>query len=81
MVSLCFFSLSARTLALKQYEGKTVMYTALGSEWRPFGHPKRRRPLNSVVLDSGVADRILTDIRQFVADPAWYLDRGKQNRN
>ncbi|KAI5715314.1 hypothetical protein M8J77_014012 [Diaphorina citri] len=73
-----FFNIleEARTLALKQYEGKTVMYTALGSEWRPFGHPKRRRPLNSVVLDSGVADRILTDIRQFVADPAWYLDRG-----
>ncbi|KAI5693528.1 hypothetical protein M8J75_000835 [Diaphorina citri] len=73
-----FFNIleEARTLALKQYEGKTVMYTALGSEWRPFGHPKRRRPLNSVVLDSGVADRILTDIKQFVADPAWYLDRG-----
>ncbi|KAI5713604.1 hypothetical protein M8J76_002045 [Diaphorina citri] len=68
-----FFNIleEARTLALKQYEGKTVMYTALGSEWRPFGHPKRRRPLNSVVLDSGVADRILIDIRQFVADPAW----------
>uniref|UniRef100_A0A8D8Q557 Mitochondrial chaperone BCS1 n=1 Tax=Cacopsylla melanoneura TaxID=428564 RepID=A0A8D8Q557_9HEMI len=66
----------ARTLALSQYEGKTVMYTAWGSEWRPFGHPKRRRPLNSVVLDRGVADRILADIREFVKDPAWYLDRG-----
>uniref|UniRef100_A0A8D8SP52 Mitochondrial chaperone BCS1 n=1 Tax=Cacopsylla melanoneura TaxID=428564 RepID=A0A8D8SP52_9HEMI len=52
------------------------MYTAWGSEWRPFGHPKRRRPLNSVVLDRGVADRILADIREFVKDPAWYLDRG-----
>ncbi|KAL1449568.1 hypothetical protein WDU94_002060 [Cyamophila willieti] len=73
-----FFNIleEARTLALSQYEGKTVMYTAWGSEWRPFGHPKRRRPLNSVVLDQGVADRILADIREFVRDPAWYLDRG-----
>lgn len=73
-----FFNIleEARTLALKQYEGKTVMYTALGSEWRPFGHPKRRRPLDSVVLDTGVADRIISDIQEFVKDPAWYLDRG-----
>ncbi|KAL4719628.1 hypothetical protein ACJJTC_008995 [Scirpophaga incertulas] len=35
-------------MALKQHEGMTVMYTAMGSEWRPFGHPRRRRPLHSI---------------------------------
>ncbi|KAL4719630.1 hypothetical protein ACJJTC_008997 [Scirpophaga incertulas] len=42
------FREEARTMALKQHEGMTVMYTAMGSEWRPFGHPRRRRPLHSI---------------------------------
>lgn len=66
----------ARQMALKEYEGKTIMYTAMGSEWRQFGHPRKRRPLDSVVLDSGIADRILNDCREFIKNPAWYSDRG-----
>ncbi|XP_055603638.1 LOW QUALITY PROTEIN: mitochondrial chaperone BCS1 [Uranotaenia lowii] len=66
----------ARQLALKNTEGKTIMYTAMGSEWRPFGHPRKRRPLKSVVLDAGVADRILADCREFIHNPQWYADRG-----
>nr|KAF6449694.1 BCS1-like protein, ubiquinol-cytochrome c reductase complex chaperone [Molossus molossus] len=52
------------------------MYTAMGSEWRPFGYPRRRRPLNSVVLEQGLADRIIRDIREFIDNPKWYTDRG-----
>lgn len=66
----------ARQLALKNTEGKTIMYTAMGSEWRPFGHPRKRRPLKSVVLDEGVSDRILKDCREFIQNPQWYADRG-----
>ncbi|XP_053695635.1 mitochondrial chaperone BCS1 [Sabethes cyaneus] len=66
----------ARQLALKNTEGKTIMYTAMGSEWRPFGHPRKRRPLTSVVLDNGVSDRILSDCREFIRNPQWYADRG-----
>lgn len=66
----------ARQLALKNTEGKTIMYTAMGSEWRPFGHPRKRRPLRSVVLDDGVTDRILRDCREFIQNPQWYADRG-----
>ncbi|XP_017891949.1 mitochondrial chaperone BCS1 [Ceratina calcarata] len=66
----------ARQMALKEYEGKTIMYTAMGSEWRQFGHPRKRRPLESVVLDTGVADRILNDCREFITNPSWYSDRG-----
>lgn len=64
-------------MALRQHEGRTVMYTALGSEWRPFGHPRRRRPLDSVVLDAGLSERLLADVREFINIPAWYADRGE----
>lgn len=60
-----------------QEEGKTVMYTAMGSEWRPFGHPRKRRPIRSVVLDEGVGERILADVREFIENPSWYSNRGK----
>ena len=72
------FPLPARELALQQEEGKTVMYTAVGSEWRPFGYPRRRRPLNSVVLEQGLTDRIVRDIREFIDNPKWYTDRGEK---
>ena len=37
-------------------EQTTVVYTNWGTEWRPFGAPRRRRPLHSVVLDDGIAE-------------------------
>ncbi|KAH9634003.1 hypothetical protein HF086_001205 [Spodoptera exigua] len=66
----------ARTMALKQHEGMTIMYTAMGSEWRPFGHPRRRRPLHSVVLRAGLSDKILSDCWDFINNPNWYTERG-----
>lgn len=66
----------ARQLALKETEGKTLMYTAMGSEWRQFGHPRKRRPLESVILERGVSSRILSDCREFIENPKWYSDRG-----
>lgn len=67
---------TARQMALRKHEGKTIMYTAMGSEWRQFGHPRKRRPIQSVVLDTGVAERILYDVKEFIANPGWYSDRG-----
>ncbi|EEB11853.1 mitochondrial chaperone BCS1, putative [Pediculus humanus corporis] len=66
----------ARQMALRKQENRTVMYTAMGSEWRPFGHPRKKRPLNSVVLDVGVKERILQDCLEFINNPLWYTDRG-----
>jgi chaperone BCS1 len=63
-------------MALKQHEGMTIMYTAMGAEWRPFGHPRRRRPLQSVVLRAGLTDRILEDCLDFINHPQWYTERG-----
>ena len=66
----------ARELAMSSHEGKTVMYTVIGTDWRPFGHPRARRPLESVVLDGNVAQDILEDVRSFVDSAHWYRRRG-----
>jgi chaperone BCS1 len=67
----------AKDMALSSEEGKTVIYTAFGSDWRTFGFPRRRRPFHSVVLDKDISSRILADVREFINNPKWYLDRGK----
>merc|ERR1719309_531529 len=66
----------ARHLAMTSMRGKTIMYTVIGTDWRQFGHPRQRRPLDSVVLDTGVSERIVQDVREFVSSVTWYRDRG-----
>jgi chaperone BCS1 len=56
----------ARVLAMEAHSGKTIMYTVVGVDWRPFGHPRQRRPLNSVVLDEGVGEKLVTDVKEFI---------------
>ncbi|NXA83437.1 BCS1 protein, partial [Thryothorus ludovicianus] len=74
-----FFNIlqEARELALQQQEGRTLMYTAVGAEWRQFGFPRRRRPLSSVVLEEGVSERLVQDVKEFINNPKWYNERGK----
>ena len=66
----------AKNSALSKEIGKTVIYTSFGPEWRPFGTPRRRRPLDSVILDGTIAQDILHDIQDFLAAGKWYNDRG-----
>lgn len=66
----------ARTMALKKEEGKTVIYSSMGPEWKPFGRPRRRRPLDSVVLRDGLSQRLLEDVKEFSRTQGWYTDRG-----
>lgn len=66
----------AREMALKFTEGKTLLYTAMGPDWRQFGQPRKRRPLSSVVLAENVSENILADCREFIRNPKWYSDRG-----
>ncbi|KAF5389841.1 hypothetical protein D9757_003695 [Collybiopsis confluens] len=66
----------ARDLALKDQEGKLVIQTPWGTEWRPFGLPRRKRPLHSVVLDNGIAASIESDVKSFLQRRQWYVDRG-----
>ncbi|CAG8692233.1 17567_t:CDS:2 [Dentiscutata erythropus] len=66
----------AQELALAQQEGKTVIYTSWGPEWRPFGLPRKRRLLDSVILDQGVKERIVKDVKDFINNGNWYNERG-----
>lgn len=66
----------AKQAALAREEGMTIIYQCYGHEWRPFGTPKRVRPFDSVVLDTGVSDQVFGDIHDFLSSQQWYLDRG-----
>ena len=66
----------ARDLAMRGHEGKLVIHTAWGTEWRPFGQPRQKRPLQSVVLHPGITEKIEQDIRAFLNRRRWYADRG-----
>ncbi|CAM9854646.1 unnamed protein product [Chrysoparadoxa australica] len=68
----------ARSRALKKFEGddSITIYTCWGTEWRPFGHPRRKRQLSSVVLDDGISERIVKDLDEWRRSAHWYHDRG-----
>lgn len=66
----------AKTMALKANEGKTVIYTSWGPEWRPFGQPKMKRMIGSVILDKGIRENIIKDVKSFLKSGRWYFDRG-----
>jgi chaperone BCS1 len=66
----------ARDKALAKEEGRTVIYHACGHDWRPFGPPKRIRPMESVVLADGVAEMLIADVEDFRRRGDWYADRG-----
>ena len=66
----------ARELSIKRDEGKLVINTAWGIEWRPFGKPRRKRPVESVILDDGISERIQSDLKQFLQRRQWYTARG-----
>jgi chaperone BCS1 len=57
-------------------EGKTTIYNAMGPDWQTFGDAKRKRPLESVILERGVKERIVEDVQAFLKARTWYLDRG-----
>ncbi|GAM19516.1 hypothetical protein SAMD00019534_026910, partial [Acytostelium subglobosum LB1] len=66
----------ARVMAAEREEGKTIIYTSMGTEWRRFGHPRKRRPIASVILDHGVSAHIVDDVKRFLTNSSWYTDRG-----
>lgn len=66
----------AQELATQSIQGKTVIYTAWGVEWRAFGQPRKPREVESVVLARGQRERILADVRSFLGRGQWYARRG-----
>ncbi|KAE8257941.1 hypothetical protein A4X13_0g2008 [Tilletia indica] len=66
----------ARQVSVRENEGKTVIYTAWGPDWRPFGQPRRPRELESVVLRKGVKEELVKDVEVFMQRGSWYAERG-----
>ncbi|KAG7414610.1 BCS1 N terminal-domain-containing protein [Fusarium sp. MPI-SDFR-AT-0072] len=66
----------AHQLAAKANEGKTIVYSARGMDWVPLGDPRKKRPLGSVILDDGVKENIVCDVKDFLNRQQWYVDRG-----
>lgn len=66
----------AQHMAMKQQEGKTVIYTSFGPEWRPFGQPRRKRTLDSVILAGKLKENLVDDVKDFLRSSSWYYDRG-----
>lgn len=66
----------AHALSAAAHEGKTVVYAARKMEWAPLGEPRKKRPLGSVILDDGVKEGIVNDVKDFLSMQEWYVDRG-----
>lgn len=67
----------ARVAALaEQDDDTTTLYTCWGTEWRPFGRPRSKRPLESVVLREGVSEYLSSDVEEWSASADWYRSRG-----
>ena len=66
----------AHRLAQQSTEGKTIVYTSRSTSWDEFGEPRRKRPIESVILDKGVKERIVEDVAEFQRSGKWYRDRG-----
>lgn len=66
----------AHGIARSAVEGKTIIYNAWGTQWQQFGTPRRKRPLESVILEKGVKERIVDDVQDFIDSNKWYADRG-----
>ncbi|EAQ93655.1 hypothetical protein CHGG_01890 [Chaetomium globosum CBS 148.51] len=66
----------AHALAQSFQQGKTVVYTARKMEWAVLGKPRLKRPLGSVVLDEGVKEGLVADVKEFLKAQQWYTDRG-----
>ena len=68
--------LEAHRLVQKSTEGKTIVYHPISTSWVKFGEPRRKRDISSVILDQGIKERIVEDVKDFLGSAKWYYDRG-----
>ena len=68
--------MEAREAAMAEATNRTTLFKARGHEWQVIGTPRRKRPLDSVVLAEGQAGRIVRDVQEFLEQSHWYEERG-----
>uniref|UniRef100_A0A914IFR5 Mitochondrial chaperone BCS1 n=1 Tax=Globodera rostochiensis TaxID=31243 RepID=A0A914IFR5_GLORO len=62
--------------ALSEVETGLAVYTPLGPAWHHFGKPRKKRPLETIVLDDGIREAVQADLESFFNSHKWYTDRG-----
>ncbi|KAK2467652.1 hypothetical protein APHAL10511_000507 [Amanita phalloides] len=68
--------LEAKKSYIVAKEGSVGIYVSdSGNYWRHLAD-HHKRPLNSIILDPGVKNALLTDARDFLMNKAWYVTRG-----
>lgn len=72
----------AKAFAETRPSDKITIYKSSGcsEDWERHGTPKTPRPLKSLVLDVGIIEDILTDVREFLDSREWYVNRGVEYR-
>ena len=68
--------LEANRLAQQATEGKLIIYHPVSTRWEQFGEPRRKRGIDSVILDKGIKEKIIEDVKDFLGRASWYYDRG-----
>uniref|UniRef100_A0A914PYH8 Mitochondrial chaperone BCS1 n=1 Tax=Panagrolaimus davidi TaxID=227884 RepID=A0A914PYH8_9BILA len=67
----------ASTAYLKALDKGLTIYACVSSmSWGVSGDLRNKRPLETVILDDGIAEKICADIETFNSSEKWYLDRG-----
>jgi len=70
----------ARRDVIARHSGLTLTYASSGSGWRELGPPQAARPLDTVVVEEGLAERLSEDCTKFLRAGAWYRQRGVPHR-
>ena len=70
----------ARKDVLARHAGLTLTYGSCGSDWRELCAPQEARPLDTVVLNEGIAERLAEDCKKFLTSGNWYKQRGIPHR-
>lgn len=66
----------AKAQAVQRDSDKTVIYQNAGGRWSRQQDPRTRRPLNSVVLDGGVREELVEDVKIFIGSHEYYRNLG-----
>ncbi|CAA90252.1 Mitochondrial chaperone BCS1 [Caenorhabditis elegans] len=62
--------------AIDNAETGLVIYQAVGPQWIRFGVPRKKRDIESVILDGRICEELVEDFQEFISSATWYADRG-----
>lgn len=67
----------AKMLGTMKDHDYTTIFSSWGHQgWKPFGNPRKKRDINSVILDKGISNNVIDDLYEFMVSREWYHARG-----